>query len=80
MSQGVEVDGEFLARVLAVCEAHGLRVNAARRVGVLLLLQPDTLEAMPEAEALRQIAEALAGDGVRYVALSIASRDGEDEA
>lgn len=75
MSQAVEVDGETLARVRAVCEAHGLAVRGASRVGVLLLLQPETLEAMPEAEALRQVAEALAGDGIRYVALTISSRD-----
>ena len=73
MSQGIEVEGESFLAVRLACEAHGLHILAARRVGVLLLLQPASLEAIPDAEALRQIAEALAGENVRYVALSISS-------
>lgn len=60
-----------LARIMEVCARHGLVICGARRQGVLLELLPQTLEALPSAHTLRAIAEALAGDGVRYVALGL---------
>lgn len=62
---------EQLAHIVEVCAAHHLVIRGARRQGVLLELCPESLEALPDAHTLRAIAEALAGDGVRYVALAL---------
>ena len=43
--------------------------------GVLLELTPDSLDDLPDAQTLREIADALGGDGIRYVSLLIGSRD-----
>jgi hypothetical protein len=69
------LEGDDLARVITLCASHGLAVHAATRRGVLLELSPDSLDDLPPADTLREIADALGGDGVRYVSLLIGSRD-----
>lgn len=62
---------EQLAHIAEVCTAHQLLIRGARRHGVLLELWPESLDSLPDSHTLRAIAEALAGDGVRYVALGL---------
>lgn len=64
-------DDPLARRAQALCQAHGLALRGVRRQGVLLELLPLTLETLPDAALLREIADALAGDGIRYVALSL---------
>ncbi len=69
------LDGDDLARVIALCSSHGLSVHAATRRGVMLELTPVSLDELPTPETLRELADALGGDGVRYVSLLIGARD-----
>ena len=69
------LEGDDLARVITLCASHGLAIHAAKRRGVLLELTPDSLDDLPDAHTLRELADTLGGDGVRYVSLLIGSRD-----
>jgi hypothetical protein len=60
-----------LDELKAVCARFGLEIVAARRHGVMLTLVPCDLEHIPDAQALREIADALGGDGIRYVTLDL---------
>ena len=67
-----------LHRVRQICGEHGLTIVEVRRRGVLLELVPADLAQVPDPEALRQIAEALGGDGIRHVALALEERSRGD--
>ncbi len=69
------LEGDDLTRIVSLCASHGLAIHAATRRGVLLELSPDSLDDLPPAQTLREIADALGGDGIRYVSLLIGSRD-----
>lgn len=60
-----------LDELKAVCARFGLEIIAAHRHGVMLTLVPHNLEHIPDAQALREIADALGGDGIRYVTLDL---------
>ena len=75
-SEDKGLSGAHHVRVREVCEAHGLAVREVRQRGVLLELVPVSLERLPSAGVLRELADALAGDGVRYVALSLEEEEG----
>lgn len=65
-----------LEHIKATCAEHGLMITNARRKGVMLELEPASLEALPSAQTLSALADVLGGDGIRYVALVL---DGEDD-
>ncbi len=69
------LSAQQLQQITEVCAAHHLVIRGARRHGVLLELLPEQLDDLPDAHTLRAIAEALAGDGVRYVALALDEPD-----
>lgn len=60
-----------LDELTRVCARFGLEIVDATRHGVMLTLVPRSLEGLPDAQALREIADALGGDGVRYVTLDL---------
>ena len=62
-------------QIAAICARFGLQIVKTRRHGVMLELVVERLDALPSVSALSQIAEALAGDGVRYVALALEERE-----
>ena len=68
------LDGDALERVQQTCATRGLDVVAACRRGVMLELTPASLDALPGADALREIADDLGGDGIRYVSLLLEER------
>ncbi|MEM1348674.1 MAG: hypothetical protein AAGI01_08980 [Myxococcota bacterium] len=63
--------GAPLDEVRRLAMEHGLDVVEAWRHGVMLVLRPRDLGALPDRDALRELADALGGDGVRYVTLSL---------
>ncbi len=65
------IQGDALHALRARCHAMGLEIRGARRRGTSLELMPSSLDHLPDAEVLREIADALGGDGVRYVSLSL---------
>lgn len=67
--------GAALEAVVARCAAHGLVICGARRAGAMLELRPASLDALPDAMLLRQLADELGGDGVRYVTLALEAED-----
>lgn len=67
--------GAALEAVQAQCATHGLVICGARRTGAMLELRPASLDALPDAMTLRQLADALGGDGVRYVTLALEPED-----
>ena len=67
-----------LDHIQALCASFGLEVVDAHRHGVMLTLVPRSLDHLPEAHTLREIADALGGDGVRYVTLSLDPHTDED--
>lgn len=77
MDSGEELEARELETIRDVCVAHGLELSTAYRRGVLLILVPRSLDEVPDSGVLRQIAEALAQDNVRYVALSL-DEDGDE--
>ena len=58
-------------KIRDICTKQGLTIEGASRRGVLLELTPVSLDDLPSAMELAAIADELAGDGVRYVALAI---------
>lgn len=68
-----------LERIKATCAEHGLLITNARRKGVMLELEPASLEALPSAQTLSALADVLGGDGIRYVAL-VLEDDDDDQA
>lgn len=68
-----------LDELKVVCARFGLDVVAAHRHGVMLTLVPRDLDHLPDAQALREIADALGGDGVRYVTLDLDPPTSQDE-
>ena len=73
------VQGELLERALRAASEAGLRVRAVRQRGVMLEIVPHDLEALPPIEAMRELADALAGDGIRYVTLALDDDEQTDE-
>lgn len=71
-----------LEHIKATCAEHGLKITHARRKGVMLELQPATLDALPSAQTLRSLADVLGGDGIRYVTLGLdeSSTQGDGDA
>lgn len=69
-----------LERIKATCAEHGLLIINARRKGVMLELEPASLEALPSAQTLSALADVLGGDGIRYVALVLEDDDDQDDA
>lgn len=65
------IQGDALEALRTHCRAIGLEIRGARRRGVSLELLPASLDDLPGPAALRELADALGGDGVRYVALSL---------
>jgi hypothetical protein len=73
-----EIEGRELEHIREVAGRFGLEVAGARRQGVMLELTPKDLGALPAASELAEIADALAGDGIRYVSLSLDGALGEE--
>lgn len=71
MREREHAGAEDLEALKRLCAQFGLTITGARRQGVLLEVAPESLEALPDADTLRLIADELGGDGVRYVALSL---------
>lgn len=78
MVSSEEIEGSELKRIREVAGRFGLEVLGASRRGVMLELVPKDLGALPSASELAEIADALAGDGVRYVSLSLEGALGEE--
>ncbi len=73
--RGDALRGEALDALRACARSLGLEVARAARQGVLLRLWPASLDALPSADALRELADLLGGDGVRFVALVLDEPD-----
>ena len=73
------VEGELLARAHRAAAEAGLSVRAVRQRGVMLEIVPWDLSALPPIEAMREMADALAGDGVRYVTLALSGEEIDEE-
>ena len=71
MEEGHE-DG-WEAGVMRRCEELGLKVRRVRRRGVMVELVPEDLAQAVGcgAEVLREVADAVGGEGVRHVALGL---------
>lgn len=69
------LSAEALDHLRTLCAAHGLALRTARQRGVLLELVPVTLDHLPAPHQMRELADALGGDGVRYVALALEDTD-----
>ncbi len=55
----------------AICAEWGLKIDKVRRQGTVLVLEPAVDTALPSAEALAGLAEAIEVEGVRYVTLGL---------
>jgi len=63
--------GAQLDDVRRVAMEYDLEVDEAWRHGVMLVLRPRSFDTLPDHDTLRELADALGGDGVRYVTLSL---------
>lgn len=54
------------------CQRFGLALSALRQEGTVLVLTPSAKAPLPTVSQLRQLAEALRDDQVRYVTLELA--------
>lgn len=62
---------ESFEQLAGICKRFGLDIVAASRQGVMLTVTPRSLDALPDAETLRELADALGGEGIRYVTLDL---------
>lgn len=62
------------AQIIAACAEHGLTITDVIQKGVMLELVPASLSGLPDAATLRQLADQIGGDGIRYVTLSLEPR------
>lgn len=59
-------------QIVTLCSHHGLLVREVRRAHDVLVLVPESLDVMPPAARLQQLAEALKEEGdFKYVALAV---------
>lgn len=66
------------AKIRQICEAGGLSVAELRRADDILVVVPDSLDHLPDADALEQLADALrAESSARYVTLGLEEADVE---
>lgn len=73
-----EIEGQELERIREIALEFGLDIVGARRQGVMLELSPRDLKNLPAAGVMAEIADALGGDGIRYVSLSLEGALGEE--
>jgi hypothetical protein len=65
------LDPDTLAHIAQTCASHQLPIRHAERHGTLLVLTPASLHELPSADTLRELADSLGGDGIRYVTLRL---------
>lgn len=71
---------EDIEDLVALCAGYGLRIVGAEVAGEVLQLVPVSLEGLPGAAVLGEIAEALRPLGYRYVTLDVLSAAGGKDA
>lgn len=70
---------EDIDDLIGLCARFGLQIRGAEVAGDVLQLVPVTLESLPGAAVLGEIAEALKPLGYRYVTLGLGGQDGKNE-
>lgn len=65
-------DTEQRQRWVRECQRFGLALSGLRQEGTVLVLTPSATAPLPTAHQLRELAEALRDDQVRYVTLDLA--------
>ena len=70
MNQSETLD-ERWREVVDECRRRGLSIRDVEQDGAVLILEPDGVVDLPEAPTLREIAEAIDVEGVRFVTLAL---------
>ena len=66
-----DIDEREKDKIAQLCTDAGFPLAGLHEEGDVLVLVPDQLDSLPEADALRQLAQQLQQQGYRHVAFSV---------